>query len=154
MYLCSPSETTSLSPPEEIANTIWNPKTYYLLYKSSPLASILNQLNSVHITSTYLSNIFLLLFSPFNVGLPRVFWLPHNNFVYIYSFSYVLHALLISKFWSWSLYLYSAKNTTYEAPPYTVFSNLSNPNIHNSAPCSHLSSVHVLSLISETKFHT
>jgi hypothetical protein len=36
----------------------------------------------------------------------------------------VLHALLISFFMAWPIYLYLAKSTSYEAPHYAFFSNM------------------------------
>jgi hypothetical protein len=75
------------------------------------------------------------------------------------SYSFVLHALPISASFTWSLHLYLAKNTSYEAPHYAAFSNLlslhlSLVEIFSSAPCSQTIWVYVPLLMSEPKFCT
>jgi hypothetical protein len=73
--------------------------------------------------------------------------------------TFVLNALPISSFLTWSFWWYLTMSTSYEAPHYAVFSNL--PSLHSpsvqifsSTPRSHTPSVHVPPLTSETKFHT
>jgi hypothetical protein len=69
----------------------------------------------------------------------------------------VLCDLPISSRLTSSLWSYLAKNTTYEGPHYTICSNLlfhlSSVLIFSSAPCSQITSVYSLPLMSETKFH-
>jgi hypothetical protein len=54
----SPSwETASFAAIRELPNTLWNPKVHYRVTESTPLVPILNQINSVHTTPSYFSNI-------------------------------------------------------------------------------------------------
>jgi hypothetical protein len=67
----SPSwKTTSRSTTQYFPNVLWNPKVYYLVHKSPPLMSILNQINPVHTTTSYFSKIHLIVSSYLRLGKP------------------------------------------------------------------------------------
>jgi hypothetical protein len=77
-------------------------------------------------------------------------------------FSYspcMLHALLISSFLTWLFQSYFVNSTSYEAPRYSVFSNLLSLHptlvqIFSPAPCSQTPPVCVTSLISDQVSHS
>jgi hypothetical protein len=54
------------------------------------------------------------------------FLLAFPSILYMHSSfpPFVLHALPISSYLTWSLWLFLEKSTRYEAPPHAVFSNL------------------------------
>jgi hypothetical protein len=65
----SPSwEAASHAAIKEFSNTFLNPKDHYRVLKSPPLVHILNQMNSVHTTQSYLSKIH------FNIIHPPTSW--------------------------------------------------------------------------------
>jgi hypothetical protein len=96
------------------------------------------------------------------LGLPSglvPFGIP-TNILYAFIFSsFMLHSLPIQFSFTLSFWVYLGKSTSYEAPHYTVFSNL--PSLHPSsiqtfpsALCFWTPSVHVALLMPEIKFHT
>jgi hypothetical protein len=59
-------EAARHSANEELPSVSWNPKVYYSVHKSTPLAPILNQINRIHTIPSYFSKIH------FNIILPRI----------------------------------------------------------------------------------
>jgi hypothetical protein len=84
--------------------------------------------------------------------------IPTNIIYALRFFPFVLHALPISYSLTWSFWLYLMKNTSYGAPHYTVYSNLSSLHLSSvqifSTPCSQTPSVYVPPLMWEAKFRT
>jgi hypothetical protein len=108
-----------------------NLKVHYHVHKSPPRFLILNQTNLVHSTQSYFSKIHLVLSSHLRLGLPSGLFPCGFSAKILYVFLFapcVLHALPISFSLTWSLQLYLAKSTSYEARHYAAFS-LFGPNI-------------------------
>jgi hypothetical protein len=57
-------EAARPSPTQDFPNILWDPKVYYHVHKSPPLAPSVSQINPVHTTPSYLSKIH------FNIILP------------------------------------------------------------------------------------
>jgi hypothetical protein len=66
---CPPWEADSRSPSHEISCLLWNPKDDYRVHKSPLRASILNQMNPVHIPPPFFRNTTLILLSHLHLGL-------------------------------------------------------------------------------------
>jgi hypothetical protein len=54
MELRPSAEAASCVATQELPNTLWNPKVHYRAHRSTPLVSILSQINSVCTTPAYL----------------------------------------------------------------------------------------------------
>jgi hypothetical protein len=67
-------EAASRAATQEFPSILWNPKVHYRAHKSPPLLPILNQMNPVHTTPSYLSNVRsnLVLFTHLRLGLPTI----------------------------------------------------------------------------------
>jgi hypothetical protein len=79
----SPSwETANCAATQELSNTLWNPKVHCRVHKSLPLVPIINQINPVHITPSYLSKI------NFNIIHPPTFWSPKWSLSFWLSHQY------------------------------------------------------------------
>jgi hypothetical protein len=71
-------ETANCAATPQLPISLWNAKVHYRIHKSPPLLPILNQVNPVHSTSSYLKSI-LMLFSHVLVFLVvSSSWLVHH----------------------------------------------------------------------------
>jgi hypothetical protein len=131
------------------------------LHKSPSLVLKQSQIDPVHTTPSYLSKINFNIIHRINVLVFVVvsFLLAFPPKSYMQSSPpCMLYAPPIS-FLTWSLKLYLARSSSYEASHYEILSNIwslhpSSVQIFPSAPCSETPSVYVPPLMSETKFHT
>jgi hypothetical protein len=61
-------EATGCTATQELPSILWNPEVHNRAYKSVPLVPILKQVNPVHATLQYPSNIRI------NIVYPSTFW--------------------------------------------------------------------------------
>jgi hypothetical protein len=50
-------ETASRSTTQEVVNILWNPKAHFRVHKNPPLVPILSQMDLVHTTPSYFSEV-------------------------------------------------------------------------------------------------
>jgi hypothetical protein len=81
----SPSwETASCAATQELASILWNPEVHYRVHKSPPMDPILNQIDPVHATPSYLSKILFNIIHLPTSSLPNGYeiilvWFHHCN---------------------------------------------------------------------------
>jgi hypothetical protein len=100
MELNSSWEAANSAATQERPSILWNPKVHYRLHKSPPLIPILS-----HIIPAYPSKIHPILSTHLRLGLPSGLFPSgvSTNILYAFRFSpFVLHALPISSFLTWS----------------------------------------------------
>jgi hypothetical protein len=57
MELSYSCEAASYIGTQEFPNNLWNPRAHFSVHKSPPLAPVLNQINTVHMTPSYVFKI-------------------------------------------------------------------------------------------------
>jgi hypothetical protein len=154
----SPSwEAANCATTQELPSILWNPKVHYRVHKSPALVPVLSQINPIYTIPSYLSTIHFNIVPHLRFGHPSGLFpsgFP-DSILYAFLFApFVLHTLPISSSYTWSFYLYSEKSTSYEAPHYTVFSNLRSLHLSSVQIFSSTPSVYAPPLMSETMFHT
>jgi hypothetical protein len=145
-------EATSCSATQEFLRISCNLMVHYHVCKSSPGVPILSQINPVHTTPSYFSNIYFnIISSPMFMFsyLSLSFWLPHLNLICITLLSHMCYMSYPSNP-LWLDHYNLAKSTSYEAPHYAAFSKLffhpSLVPIFSSASCCQIPLLYVLSL--------
>ena len=117
-------EANRFSASQEIPRVLWDPKVHYRIHNSSPSLRVLSKTDSVH-ASSHFSKIH------FNTTLPSKpchpsgllpSGPPTKTLYATLLASFVLHALPIAVFLTWSPKWYLAGNTERKAPCYVVFS--------------------------------
>jgi hypothetical protein len=106
MELSHSREANSRSATQKLANVSLNSKVQYRVRKSPPLIPILSQINPVHITPFYSSQINLnIILSPTSRSSywSLCFWISHQCPICNPLFPCVLHALSISSSFNLSL---------------------------------------------------
>jgi hypothetical protein len=149
----SPSwEGANCAAIQELPNILWNQMVNYRVHKSPPLVPILNQIDPVHTTPSYLSKIH------FNISHPPTFWpsswslffwLSHQYSIYISILPHLRYMPCLSHS-PWHK-LWSSSFCSFLQPPVT--SSLFGPNILLRTLFSTTFSLWS-PLTSETKFHT
>jgi hypothetical protein len=94
----SPSrDTDTRSACQEITRLIWNSKVHYRVHKNPPLGDTLRPISPIIVFIFY----FFVFFAVSRlVSSHQVFWLKWVHFSFC---TFVLHVLLISPFFVWSL---------------------------------------------------
>jgi hypothetical protein len=64
LNLSSSSEAASCATTQELPSILWNPMVYYNVLESPPLVPILSQINQIHTTPSYLSEIYFNIIHP------------------------------------------------------------------------------------------
>jgi hypothetical protein len=59
MDLSITGEATNCAAAQQLPSVLWNQKIHYGTHKSPTLVAILSQINPIHNTPSYLSNIYL-----------------------------------------------------------------------------------------------
>jgi hypothetical protein len=76
----SPGEATSSSATQESPKIFLNLKVRYHFHKSQPMVPVLSQMNPVHTTHSYFSEIDInIIFTPNLCRSTGIFWLSHQN---------------------------------------------------------------------------
>jgi hypothetical protein len=139
------------SATQEFPSILCNPKFRYHLHNNPSLVPILSQMNSVYSTPSCLRPILILSSHLLEVFLGVAFLLFPTKDYELLFLPYLLHALPISSLtysyiWRKVMQLLSMYSSLLPFHP-------SSFQIFSSAPCSQTSSVSVLPLLSENKFH-
>jgi hypothetical protein len=147
MELSTTQEATSRVATRVFPSMLWNPKALYHIHNSSPPVPILSQANSVHTTisslqdaSSYYSPTYVLVFLV--VSFPLAF-LPttytRSSCPAHFIFLNCVILITLGKVWK-------SQNSS-------LCNFLHSPVTSSLAPCSQTPWVHLLPLMSETKFH-
>jgi hypothetical protein len=118
-------EAANCAATHKLPSILRNPKAHHRVHTSTLLVPMLNQIDPIHTTSSYLSKIYFNFVHPPILGLPGGLFpsdFPSISYMHSSSPPFVLHALPISSSLTWSLCL--ARSTSYEVPHCVVFSNL------------------------------
>jgi hypothetical protein len=152
-------EATCSAATQEHSSILRNPRVHYRLHNSPQLFPILSQIIKTRTTSSDLCKISFSIIHHLRPGFPSRLLPPSFSTNNLTHFSFPIrlkwpgHLTLLAS----SFELYLAKSTSYKAPIYAAFSTLTSLHPSSvqifSAPSSQTTSVYVVPLMSETKFH-